>query len=78
MCSNLYERIILSIPMRPRTLIDDLDPRDVVCEDDVVLICLRHQLTTNKKTLSFFSLFWLFDAFGEITFSSLTCFIFQF
>lgn len=41
MCSNLYERIILSIPMRPRTLIDDLDPRDVVCEDDVVLICLR-------------------------------------
>ena len=48
MGSNLYEKIILSMKMRPRTLINYLDARDVITEDDIVLICLREDCLDQK------------------------------
>lgn len=41
MSSKLYQKVIMRMKMRARTLINYLDPRDVNTEDDIVLICLR-------------------------------------
>jgi len=41
MSSKLYQKVIMRMKMRSRTLINYLDPKDVNTEDDIVLICLR-------------------------------------